>query len=177
MESGCQNVQEELIERSGESVGLRVEEREHLAGCQECRAVAEAERSLNLVFSQALPVADLEGSVMGSISRSRLGRRALVATPVAVSLAVAVLGAWLMGGMPGGGLVGLLPLRFSQGWVAIVEMIGNWGVVIVASSNVVSSALSMAAVVCAQLVMLVGIGSTYFLARRWRSSAAWLRGD
>ncbi|MCP4899222.1 MAG: hypothetical protein GY906_19840 [bacterium] len=177
MDSVCQDIQIELTERCGDASGLNAREQDHLAGCSECRSMAHAELSLHAVFAEVSPNVDLEGPVMQAIAGYRPKRRLFAAIPVAASAMITALGVLLIGGVPGGSLLGLLPLQASQGWMVLAEIIGNWGVVLSTSSGAVSTSLSSNGLLGTEFIAVLGMASTVLLARRWRSCVAWLRGD
>ncbi len=100
----CQATEEMLTELGGEIERLDRVAQSHLEVCPGCREVAAAELALGRIFSEAIPPANsaIEKSVLARLSPVRIRRRVVAFLPVAASLVVALLGAALVGGGPGG---------------------------------------------------------------------------
>jgi hypothetical protein len=166
------------MEVSGEAASLEEADCSHLSECAVCTAVAATERSLNALLQQARPAEDLEleAKILAALPPLRWRRRAVAFLPVAASLVVAILGTVMVGGVPGGSLLSLLPLWSTRGWLAVVSAASDWGVALVATARTVGTALPPATFVVAALVTvgcLVGLVSA---ALRWRRASVWRRG-
>jgi hypothetical protein len=173
----CEAIQETLAEVLGETDRLSEEERRHLERCPQCCEVAAAEGALGLIFAQVLPPADpkLESRVRDAMRASRRRRRALALLPVAASLLVALLGAMMLGGLPGGSLLALFPVWSSQGWVSLAASVGDWNTVLSTVAGAASSLLSPVVLVGAVMISLIGIGVVVVTTRRWRQVSPWRR--
>ena len=115
MATNCEAIQERLTEYLGETERLSAEERRHVELCPQCCEVAAGENALGLIFSNVLPPADpaMESRVRAAMQTARRRRRLLALLPVAASLLFALLGAVMLGGLPGGSLLALLPVWWS----------------------------------------------------------------
>jgi hypothetical protein len=171
----CETVQERLTQFGGEAERLTVEERGHLGVCPQCSEVAAAERALGLIFARVLPPADpeMEDRVRFAMRSARRRRRALALLPVAASLLVGLLGAVMLGGLPGGSLLALLPVWSSQGWVSLAAAAGDWSTVLETAAGATSALLSPAALAAAVGVSLIGAAVIGVAARRWRRVSPW----
>lgn len=171
----CDAIHEHLAEVLGETERLSDEERRHLECCPQCCEVAAAEGALGLIFAKVLPPADpaMEGRVRAAMRSSRRRRRILSLFPVAASLFVALLGAVMLGGLPGGSLLALLPVWSSQGWVSLAASVGDWNTVLTTVVGAATALLSPGVVVVATVVSLLGFGVVAVAARRWRQVSPW----
>ncbi len=171
----CEAIQEHLAEVLGETERLSEEERRHLELCPQCCEVAAAEGALGLIFAKVLPPADptMENRVRAAMRTSRRRRRALALLPVAASLFVALLGAVMLGGLPGGSLLALLPVWSSQGWVSLAASVGDWNTVVTTAVGAATALLSPGVVVIATVVSLLGFGVVAVATRRWRQVSPW----
>jgi hypothetical protein len=104
---------------------------------------------------------------------ARRRRRVLALLPVAASLLVALLGAVMLGGLPGGSLLALLPVWSSQGWVSLAASMADWNAVFTTAAGATTALLSPGVLAAAILVSLAGIGVIAFAARRWRQVSPW----
>jgi len=173
--TSCEAIQELLAEVLGETERLSDEERRHLELCPQCCEVAAAEGALGLIFAKVLPPADpaMEDRVRAAMRTLRRRRRALSLLPVAASLFVALLGAVMLGGLPGGSLLALLPVWSSQGWVSLAASVGDWNTVLTTSVGAASALCSPGVLVGAVLVSLLGVGVVAVTTRRWRQVSPW----
>jgi len=177
VESGCESIQQALTEVAGEVGRLGESERVHVASCSECEAVGSAERALGALLEQVQPPAgpDLTAAVLEALPKSRLRRRLVALIPVAASLAVAVFGVAMVGGVPGAGLLALLPVWSSQAWLALAGAAGDLGVTLVATARAAHSLVPTSVLLLSVALALVGVVSTVTLAARWRKSTLWRR--
>lgn len=177
MAPNCEVIQELLAELGGETGRLSADDRRHLERCPQCCEVAAAEAALGLIFANALPPADpgMEARVRTAIRTSRRRRRAVALLPVAASLLVALLGAVMLGGLPGGSLLALLPVWSSQGWVSLAASISDWNAALTTIAGAATTVLSPGVLVAAVLVSLVGLGAIAVTTRRWRQVSPWRR--
>ena len=175
----CEAVQEHLAEIRGETVRLSDAERRHLEHCPQCCEIAAAENALGLIFASVLPPADpgMEGRVRSEMRAARRRRRILALLPVAASLLVALLGAVMLGGLPGGGLLAMLPLWSSQGWVSLAATAGDWNTAVNTAAGSASALLGSGVVVIAAAVSALGFAVVAFATRRWRQVSPWHRRD
>ena len=175
MATSCEVIQEQLAEYLGETQRLSEEERRHLERCPQCCEVAAAEAALGLIFARVLPPADpnMEDRVRAAMRFSRRRRRVLALLPVAASLFVALLGAVMLGGLPGGSLLALLPAWSSQGWVSLAASIGDWNTVLTTAAGAATALLSREVLVIAIVVSLLGFGVVAITTRRWRQVSPW----
>jgi len=173
--TSCEAIQESLAEHLGETGRLSEEERRHLELCPQCCEVAAGENALGLILARVLPPADptMEDKVRAAMHSARRRRRVLALLPVAASLLVALLGAVLLGGLPGGSLLALLPVWSSQGWVSLAASAGDWNTVLTTVAGAATALLSPGVLVTAIVVSLLGFGAVAFAARRWRQVSPW----
>jgi len=173
--TSCEAIQESLAEHFGETERLSEEERRHLDCCPQCCEVAAAENALGLIFAKVLPPADLsmEDRLRAAMHSARRRRRMMALLPVAASLLVALLGAVMLGGLPGGSLLALLPVWSSQGWVSLATSVGDWNTVLTTAAGAATTLLSPGVLVAAILVSLLGFGGVAVAARRWRQVSPW----
>lgn len=175
MATSCEAIQEQLAEYLGDTQRLSDLERRHLEVCPQCCEVAAAEGALGLIFAKVLPPADpnMEDRVRTAMQVTRRRRRILALLPVAASLFVALLGAVMLGGLPGGSLLALLPAWSSQGWVSLAASIGDWNTVLTTAAGAASALLSPGVLVAAIAVSLLGFGVLAVTTRRWRQVSPW----
>jgi len=173
--TSCEAIQELLTEYGGEAEWLSEEERRHLELCPQCCEVAAAENALGLIFAKVLPPADptMEDRVRAAMRIARRRRRILALLPVAASLLLALLGAVMLGGLPGGSLLALLPVWSSQGWVSLAASAGDWNTVLTTAAGAATALLSPGVLVTAIMVSLLGFGAVAFAAHRWRQVSPW----
>jgi predicted anti-sigma-YlaC factor YlaD len=175
----CQAVQENLTEYRGETERLNGADRHHLEVCPACREVAAAERTLGLIFSDAIPPADLgvERGVMAALRPARTRRRIVAFLPVAASLLVALVGVAMVGGIPGGGIVRFLPGWSAQGWLAFVTTASDWGTAVAVGAGAVAATLDPTVVAAAGLLGFLGLVGVAVTALRWRRVSPWRNKD
>lgn len=178
MTTSCEAIQARLVEHLGEVERLADGERRHVEQCPQCCEAAAAERALARIFARALPPADpeLEARVLAAIGPARRRRRVLALLPVAASLFVALLGAVLLGGLPGGSLLALLPMWSSQGWVSLAATMSDWGTAIGTAVGAAGSLVAPGTVVAAALLSLLGVTVVVAAVRRWRRVSPWSGG-
>lgn len=171
----CQAVQEALAEHRGEADRLEPAARGHIEVCPGCREAAAAELALGLLFSKAAPPADpeLERAVMAALAPVRLRRRLVAFLPVAASLVLAVIGAVVVGGVPGSGVIGLLPGLSAQGWAVFAGSASDAYAVVANGVRAFAGAVNPALVVAAAVLGLVGLFGVVTTAARWRKMAPW----
>jgi hypothetical protein len=175
----CLTIQEILTEHRGETERLEGADRHHLEVCPACREVAAAERTLGLIFADAIPPADLgvERGVMAALRPVRTRRRIVAFIPVAAALLVALLGAAMGGGVPGGGIVRFLPGWSAQGWMAFVTSASDWGTAVAAGARAVAATVDPAVLAAAGLVGFLGLAGVAVTALRWRRVSPWRNDD
>ena len=179
MSTDCQTIQEILTENGGVLDHLGTAERKHVGVCAQCREVAAAELALAHIFSAAAPPADptVERGVRAALRPVRIRRRVVAFLPVAASLFIALLGAVMVGGLPGAGTATLLPLWTAQGWVALATGAPDWGAALATGVRAVGAAIDPAIIVGAGLVSLLGLVLVGIAARRWRRVSPWHTDD
>jgi predicted anti-sigma-YlaC factor YlaD len=171
----CEAIQETLAEICGETERLSEEERRHLDHCPRCSEVAAAENALGLIFAKALPPFDphIEEGVRAAMRSSRRRRRIMALLPVAASLLVALLGVVMLGGLPGGSLLALLPVWSSQGWMSLAAAVGDWATVFNTAAGAASELLGPGMLAASLVVSVLGFGVVVVAARRWRQVSPW----
>jgi hypothetical protein len=171
----CQTVQEALAEHCGAVDHLEQAAREHLEVCAGCREVAAAEHALGLIFNRAVPPADpgLERAVLAALGPARLRRRFVAMVPVAASLLFAVIGAVLVGGVPGSGILGLLPGWSAQGSVAFASSVSEWYSVVTAGARAAAAAFGPRVAAGAAVLGVIGLTGVVTAALRWRKISPW----
>lgn len=175
MASECQAIQEALAEHRGEVARLDAVHQRHVDACAGCSEVAAAERALGFVFRDAVPQADpsVVDAVMGMLRPVRNRRRVVAFMPVAASLALAVVGALLVGGVPGSGVVSRLPGWSTQGWSALVGSASDWYAATATGVSAATAALNPAMLVSAGVIGLLGLAALVATALRWRKISPW----
>jgi hypothetical protein len=175
MVARCEAVQELLAEYRGETNRLSDEERRHLEHCPQCCEIAAAENALGLIFAKVVPPGDpaIEERVRGAMRAARRRRRILALLPVAASLLVALLGAVMLGGLPGGSLLALLPVWSSQGWMSVAATAGDWNTVLQTAAGSATAILGPAVLAAAIVISLLGFGVVAVATRRWRQVSPW----
>jgi hypothetical protein len=177
VDTHCKAIGELLVEAAGEVSGLSSEQLAHLEGCPSCRALANAERTLSQLLETAVPPEDpaFQERVMISLNPAPLRSRVVALLPVAASLIVAMVGAAMVGGVPGGSLLARLPLWSSRGWLALVGATGDWAVALAATSRAAHVALPPMVLIAAVLLAVLGTSAVVVLTRRWRALSPWRR--
>ena len=175
MATDCQTIQEILTEHGGGLECLGGAESQHLEVCPDCREVAAAERALGLLFSRAIPPADpvVEERVLAALRPVRIRRRIVAFLPVAASLLVALVGAVMVGGVPGSGILGLLPEFSTQGWMAFATSVSDWGTAVATGARAAATTLDPAFLAGAGLVSIFGLLGVAVTALRWRRVSLW----
>jgi predicted anti-sigma-YlaC factor YlaD len=171
----CQTIQEILTESGGGLERLDGAESQHLEVCPDCREVAAAERALGLLFARAIPPADpvVEERVLAALRPVRIRRRIVAFLPVAASLLVALVGAVMVGGVPGSGILGLLPEFSTQGWMALASSVSDWGAAVSTGARAAATTLDPAFLAGAGLVSIFGLVGVALTALRWRRVSLW----
>jgi len=171
----CQTIQEILTENGGGLERLDGAESRHLEVCPGCREVAAAEKALGLLFRKAIPPADpvVEERVLAALRPVRIRRRIVAFLPVAASLLVALVGAVMVGGVPGSGILGLLPEFSTQGWMAFAAGISDWGSAVATGARAAAYTLDPAFLAGAGLVSIFGLVGVVLTALRWRRVSLW----
>lgn len=179
MASECQAIQEALSEHRGELSSLGAIERRHVDACPGCSEVAAAEMALGLIFRDAVPPADssVVDGVMARLGPVRIRRRMVAFVPVAASMLLAVVGALLIGGVPGSGVLSLLPGWSTQGWSALFGGVSDWYGATSAAVAAAASAMDPAMLVAAGVIGLIGLVGVVGTARRWRKISPWRKSD
>ena len=177
--SECLTIQEALSEHRGEVARLNAAERQHVESCPACSEVAAAEMALGLIFRDAVAPADssVVDGVMTALRPVRIRRRVVAFVPVAASMVIAVVGALLVGGVPGSGVLSLFPTWSTQGWSALLGGVSD--VYGASSSGVAAAAAAMnpALLAAAGVIGLVGLAAVVGTARRWRKISPWRKSD
>jgi hypothetical protein len=130
-----------------------------------------------LLLSAAVPPADprIEEHVMASIAPARARRRAVAFLPVAVSFVLAAVGAVLVGGVPGLGVVSFVPSWSADGWAAFVARISDWSLAVATGARASASLLDPAVLIAAGALGLLGLAGVAVTALRWRKASPWRR--
>jgi hypothetical protein len=175
VDTGCELIQEALVELNGDSTRLCEAHRRHLDSCASCRQLAEQERSLGQLLATAVPPADptVEEWVMRSIRQTRARDRWAAVLPVAASLLLTMAGVVGVGGVPGSGLVTRLPAVFSQGWNGLVGVFGDWMVALGAAASAAQLALPTPVQAVSLAIAVIGSVSVFVAGRRWRRLSPW----
>ena len=171
----CQTIQEILTEHGGELERLDGAGSQHLEVCPDCREVAAAERALRLIFATAVPPTDpvMEERVLAALRPVRIRRRIVAFLPVAASFLVALVGAVMVGGVPGSGVLGLLPEFSTQGWMAFATSVSDWGTAVATGARAAATTLDPALLAGAGLVSIFGLVGVVVTALRWRRVSLW----
>ena len=171
----CQTIQEILAENGGGLECLDGVESQHFEVCPDCREVAAAEKALGLLFAKAIPPADpvVEGRVLAALRPVQIRRRIVAFLPVAASLLVALVGAAMIGGVPGSGILGLLPEFSIQGWMAFATSVSDWSSAVATGARAAAATLDPALLAGAGLVSIFGLVGVALTARRWRRVSLW----
>ena len=171
----CQQIQETLTECGGGLDRLDETQSRHLEVCPDCRGAAAAERALGMLFARAIPPADpvVEENVMAALRPVRIRRRVVAFLPVAASMLVALLGAVMVGGIPGSGVLGLLPEWSAQGWMAFATSVSDWGTAVATGARAAATTLDPAFLVGVGLVGFFGLVGVAVTALRWRRISPW----
>lgn len=177
MASSCEAVQLKLAEHAGETEWLTDEERRHVEQCPQCSEAAAAEHALGRIFATVLPPADpnLEANVRAAMRSARRRRRVMAMLPVAASLLVALLGVVMLGGLPGGSLLALLPVWSSHGWVSLAASLSDWTTAVNTAAGAASVMLGPGVIVGAGIVSVLGLAAVAVTAARLRRVTPWQR--
>jgi predicted anti-sigma-YlaC factor YlaD len=175
----CDDIQPLLTESAGDVSGLPEPVREHLLECDACRAVAGQESSLHDLLRLSVPPADpeLDDAIRHEISTLRGRRRLLAFLPVAASVAVALLGVLLFGGVPGSGLLAMMPTWSQQGWFTLGQTATDWTIATGTVLEAAAGAVPPYVTAVAGLVGLALVAAAVGLSLRWRSITPWRRDD
>jgi predicted anti-sigma-YlaC factor YlaD len=175
----CDDIQPLLTESAGEVIGLPEWVRDHLRGCDACRRAADEEASLHRLLAESVPPedVDLELAIRHEIARRRGRRRLLAFLPVAASLAIGLLGVMLFGGVPGGGLLAMLPTWSQQGWLALGQTASDWTVATGTVLKAAAGSMPPAVTAIAGLLGLAAVAGAVGLSLRWRAITPWRRDD
>jgi hypothetical protein len=183
VDTGCQLIQEVLIEVEGETSRLSQAELRHLDSCASCRALADAERRLVGLLVAMVPPADrtIEQAVMRAV-RAR-DRRLVSLIPVAASLLTALVGLAAVGGVPGGSLLAtvpfwsskgwLTPFWSSKGWLTVAGAASDWVVALAATSQAAQATIPTLVHVVSAVATAIGALSIVAATRRWRTLSPW----
>ena len=171
----CQTIQEILTENGGGLEGLDAAQGRHLEMCPDCREVAAAEKALGLLFAKAIPPADpaVEERVLAALRPVQIRRRMVAFLPVAASLLVAFVGAVIIGGVPGIGILGLLPEFSAQGWMGFATSVSDWGSAVATGARAAAATLDPGLIAGAGLVSIFGLVGVVLTALRWRRVSLW----
>lgn len=174
----CQAIQEMLTEASGRVELLDGRVRSHLDSCAGCREAAAGERALGLLLAAAVPPADheVERRVLAALGPARMRRRLVAFVPVAASLAIALLGALLVGGVPGARLISFLPEWSAEGWMVFLTSASDWSLAVAAGARAAVAVLDPAVAVAAAVLTALGLAGVVATAWRWRKASLWRRG-
>jgi len=175
----CQEIQEILTEHHGEIDRLDGAVGQHVESCPGCREVAAAEFALAQILAEAVPPADprVEQGVRAALTPVRIRRRIVAFLPVAASLLVTLLGAVMVGGVPGGGMLALLPMWSAQGWMSLAAGASDMGTALVTGTRAAGAVLDPAVLVGAALVSILGLVVVAMAALRWRRVSPWRGGN
>jgi hypothetical protein len=177
--SECQAIQEALSEHRGEMTRLGVAERQHVDSCPGCSEVAAAELALGVIFREAVAPADpsVADGVMAALRPARIRRRVVAFVPVAASMLIAVVGALLVGGVPGSGVLSQFPGWSTQGWSAALGGVSDWYGATSTWVAAATAAMDPAVLASAGVIGLLGLAGVVATARRWRKISPWRRSD
>jgi len=175
VETDCKLIGELLVESAGDSTGLTSEQLAHLEACPSCRALANAERTLDQLLEKAVPPEDLalQERVMSMMSPVGLRSRILALLPVVTSLVVALVGVAMIGGVPGGSLLARVPFWSSQGWRTMVAGVSDLAVALAAAARAAHLGLPPMVETAAVLMAILGGSAAVLLTRRWRAFSPW----
>ncbi len=170
MTSRCESCQEALVQAAGRTGNLPSGVAEHLAGCADCQAVAAAEIGLARLLELGIPVEDprLIEAISAAVPRPSGRWRVLALLPVAASLMIALVGAVLLGGVPGGSLLAALPSASAKSVMTLSRALGDWTVAMSAVLHTAGTGLSQVVIWGALILTCLGLGLAGVMVRRWR---------
>lgn len=116
------------------------------------------------------PAVDLEPAVLSAVRPAMRRRRLLGAVPVVLSLGVTAAGAGLLGGVPGGRMVSMLPEWSSAAVVHLLASLEGWRI---ALSSAAGLELAVGVQLAATAAAVLALAATGALVHRWRRVAAW----
>lgn len=151
MTQPCDRIQHLLVDVGGDLDLVSDEVRDHLSTCARCADVARGEAELAAVFQAALPPYDdqLEWFVLGRVAGAASRRRVTRLLPAAAAVLVAMLGLFLLDGIPGSGLLSALPNQCADGALGfgatVVEWLRCFTVAVASLGRVVPGWLAVAA--------------------------------
>jgi hypothetical protein len=174
MSRDCHAIQECLVELSGDVHQLTDAEQQHLTTCTECQSIAEAERELHQLLSEAIPLRDdeLVEQIIGGLPSPGRWRRALAFMPVAVSFLVVSAGALLVGGLPGSSLLPHLATYSAQGWASLIQSLLDWSVVLLTLAQAFQVELTSVPKI-AGLIAFAGVLGIAAASLRHRKTRRW----
>ncbi len=128
MNTDCRKVQEALVEHGGALEPLAAAMRRHVEGCATCAAVARAEADLARLLAEALPPRDalLTERILAEVRSRRRSRRLARLLPLAASLLLVLGAVFLLGGVPGSGLLAALPGTSMTGAMGLGGALLTW---------------------------------------------------
>jgi hypothetical protein len=173
----CQAIQKALVEYGGDGSGLAEGDLQHLDSCPSCAATARAERGLSALLREARPPADpaVVDRVVQALTTAGRRRRLAALLPVAAALMMTLLGVAMVGGVPGGSLLGQLPLWSTRGWLQLASATGDWVVAMTAVAGAARLTMPAAVQVAALVTSLLGLALAVAATRRWRAVSPWHR--
>jgi predicted anti-sigma-YlaC factor YlaD len=173
----CDEIQVLLAEYRGHPAELSDDEARHVERCAACRAVAKDEARLSTLLAEARPaeVPEMVPQVMAAVASLRRRQRLIALLPVGLSAAITATGVALVGGVPGGSLVTLVPAWSRHGWMALAAMADSWVVAAGAILRTVPDAVPVMVPIVAGLLGVATLAGAIGLTARWRSVTPWRR--
>ena len=157
MDRSCQSLRRALDEAGWDPSMLSEEQRRHLASCPRCAAEAAAGHRLERLLAGVLPAEDieLERRIMLRIAPGPWGRPAAL-IPAAFGAALLAAGSSLLGGIPGAGLVELLPRITTGAGITVAGGIGGVARAVAMAATAIHNVVPGAVPAAAGAVALAG---------------------
>lgn len=127
------------------------------------------QRRLEALLAKALPPADpvLQAQIMEQVQRTAARRRVVAFLPVAASVAVAILGTLLLGGLPAASTLATLHSWSGLGWTGLAQGLTDGVVALHAAASVLAESLGTRSLVVAAVLFSAGAAGVAAISRRW----------
>jgi len=175
VDRSCEEIQTALTEAAGDIEALGGADRQHTNDCAECARVATEELELHAALASTMLPEDheLQQQIVAAVHARRVRRHLWTVVPIAASFLVAAVGVLMIGGLPGSGLLSLLPLWSGQGWMALSDAVRDWSLVLVTTARLAGDLIPPLVQIAAALLALAGFWTSASALSRARETVRW----